>query len=76
MSTIISREQGSLPMALVAVTMMVWKERREEDGIPEMTPVSVLRVRPDGRDPVVMEKVTESPMTEGVRETGSSLGKM
>ena len=76
MSTIISREQDLFPYLLVAIKVIDMKLKIELRGAPEMTPVVEFNERPDGNVPLTMEKVTKSPMTEGVREADSFLGRM
>ena len=39
---------------LLSVAVITRAESPKEVGVPEMRPVAVLRVRPGGRDPVVM----------------------
>ncbi len=43
------------PSRLLAVTTKV--ERPAEEGVPDRTPVPGSKVRPDGRDPEVTEKI-------------------
>ena len=40
-----------------------------------MTPVDSLRVKPEGRDPEVIENIKSSPSTVGVTENDSSFAR-
>lgn len=45
-------------------------------GVPEISPVLALMVNPLGSDPEVMEKTTDSPVTVGVAEKETLLGRV
>src|ERR1700722_20974308 len=54
----------ALPWASVAVTVMVWLPKSLSVGVPEMTPVWALMLRPAGND---AENVRMSPVAGAVK---------
>ena len=46
----------------------------DADGVPEMTPVFVFNVSPEGNDPDGIENTTDSPVNAGVIENDALLG--
>ena len=53
--------------------MVMFVRGMEDRGVPDMIPVDESNDRPIGRDPVMIENESWSPLTEGMIETGSSL---
>ena len=46
----------------------------DADGVPEITPVLVFSVSPEGNEPDGIEKTTDSPVNTGVIENDALLG--
>ena len=55
--------------------MVMFVRGMEDRGVPDMIPVDESNDRPIGRDPVMIENESWSPLTEGMIETGSSLDR-
>ena len=53
--------------------MVMFVRGMEDRGVPDMIPVDESNDRPIGRDPVMIENESWSPLTVGMIETGSSL---
>ena len=58
---------------LLDAWMVMFVRGMEDRGVPDMIPVDESNDRPIGRDPVMIENESWSPLTEGMIETGSSL---
>ena len=63
--------------SLTSLDALIKTQRDETDciGVPEIVPVEESRVRPEGRDPEVMENTKSSPLTIGVTKNDSSLAR-
>ena len=69
------RENDWLFIPFDTLIVIDW-EMTNWEGIPEITPVDSLRIKPEGRDPDVIENIKSSPLTIGVTENDSSFAKV